>query len=56
MSFHIDPKWSQDELDLHKERYDLLVRMDDADPESYQKLAKRYHELNKVIGDDDYKC
>ena len=59
MTFLIDPKWNQNELNLHKERYELKVIMDRCyrdDPVYYQKLAKRYHEINKILGDDDYNC
>lgn len=59
MSFIIDPKWSKEELKLYRERFDLKGIMDKCykdDPERYANLAKRYHEINKILGDDDYKC
>lgn len=57
MAFMIDPKWNHRELELHQERYDLLVKMNEvhsSDKELYLRLAKRYHEINEILGDD--KC
>lgn len=58
MKFLIDPKWNDDEITLHRERWKLLMQMNRCyynDIKKYQQLAKRYHELNEII-DDDYKC
>lgn len=54
MSFQIDPKWSPEELDLHKERWELLMKMagycDDTGTE-YKLLAVRYHEIEDLINE-----
>jgi len=59
MEFLIDPKWNHRELELHQERYDLLVKMNEiysSNKELYSRLAKRYHEINELLGDDNYRC
>lgn len=59
MAFIIDPKWDHRELELHQERYDLRVKMDEiynSDKELYSRLAKRYHKINEILNDDNDKC
>lgn len=54
MEFQIDPKWTSEERKLHKERWDLQRGMDkiyNDDVERYHKLAKRYHELERILDD-----
>lgn len=58
MSFQIDPKWNDEELFLHRERWLLQKAMDslyDKDIKTYFILAKRYHEINEILDDND-KC
>lgn len=57
MSFQTDPKWSPEELALHRERWELLMEMNNCytdNTERYKKLATRYHDINRILGDDDY--
>jgi hypothetical protein len=58
MKFLDDPKWSIAERLLHVERWTLKLMLDKLyqdNPERYAQLAKRYHELNKII-DDEERC
>jgi hypothetical protein len=68
MHFHDDPKWTEEERFLHKEKWIILKSMDKLiytnsatldekfiTERKYQILAKRYHEIERIL-DDESKC
>lgn len=55
MEFQTDKRWNLEELALHRESFDLKLKMDKCygtDVNEYQRLAKRYHEIANVLNDD----
>lgn len=59
MAFLIDPGWSPEQTEMHRERWELQVKMDklyDTDRNKYSELAKRYHELCALLDKDEGNC
>ena len=57
--FLVDPKWTPEQTQLHKERFNLQVEMDSIyreDHKRYSILAKRYHELCAILDKDEPHC
>ncbi len=64
MHFHNDPKWTEEERSLHKEQWNIRISMDKLiynnsatsdekfiTERKYQILAKRYHEIERILDD-----